>query len=265
MVRDVAHSLGKEVNFEVVGETTSVDRDMLEKLEAPLTHLLRNAVDHGLETPAERTAAGKPARGLVRLDARHNAGMLQVTVSDDGRGVDLEALRRSVIEKKLAPPETAAKLSEAELFEFLFLPGFTMKETVTEISGRGVGLDVVQTMIKQVRGATRVFSEPGKGTRFQLQLPLTLSVVRTLLADIGGEPYAFPLAYITRTLKLPKAKIELLEGPPAFRVSRAARSAWSWPTRFSSGARRLVRRRTAGHRGGRPGPHLRRGGGPLPG
>jgi two-component system sensor histidine kinase and response regulator WspE len=217
MVRDIAHSLGKKVRFEIIGETTSVDRDMLEKLEAPLTHLLRNAVDHGLELPSERRRVGKPEEGLVRLDARHNAGMLQITISDDGTGLDLEMLRRIVVGKKLVNAETAAKLSEAELFEFLFLPGFTTKETVTEISGRGVGLDVVQNMVKQVRGTVRIFSDAGKGTRFQLQLPLTLSVVRTLLVDIGGEPYAFPLAYITRTLKLPKTGIEILEGRQHFK------------------------------------------------
>jgi two-component system, chemotaxis family, sensor histidine kinase and response regulator WspE len=216
MVRDLGRSLGKEVKLEIVGETTSVDRDMLERLEAPLVHLLRNAVDHGIEFPGERVQAGKMGEGIVRLDARHNAGMLQVTVSDDGSGIDSDVLRQAVLERKLVGDEIAAKLSETELFEFLFLPGFTLKKSITEISGRGVGLDVVQNMIKQVRGTVRVFSEPGKGTRFQLQLPLTLSVVRTLLADIGGEPYAFPLAYITRTLKLPKAGIEMLEGRQHF-------------------------------------------------
>ena len=216
MVRDLGRSLGKEVKLEIIGATTSVDRDMLERLEAPLTHLLRNAVDHGIETPGERLRTGKPGEGIVRLDARHNAGMLQVTVSDDGAGIDPNVLRRAVLEKKLVGDEVAAKLTETELFEFLFLPGFTMKKLVTEISGRGVGLDVVQNMIKQVRGAVRVFSEAGKGTRFQLQLPLTLSVVRTLLVEIGGEPYAFPLAYIARTLKLPKAEIQVLEGRQHF-------------------------------------------------
>jgi len=217
LVRDVAQSLGKKVRLEIVGETVSVDRDMLEKLEAPLTHLLHNALDHGIESPEDRHRAGKPEEGLVRLDARHNAGMLQVTISDDGRGIDPETLRHAVVERKFTAAETAAKMSEAELFEFLFLPGFTMKETVTKLSGRGVGLDVVQNMIKQARGTARVFSEAGKGTRFQLQLPLTLSVVRTLLVEIGGEPYAFPLAYIVRTLKLPKAQIEVLEGRQHFR------------------------------------------------
>lgn len=216
MVRDIALSLGKKVKLEIIGEMVSVDRDMLEKLEAPLTHLLQNAVDHGIEFPDDRRQAGKPDEGLVRLDGRHNAGMLQVTVFEDGRGIDPEVLRRAVVKRELVNAETAAKLSEMELFEFLFLPGFSMKETVTKISGRGMGLDVVKNMVKQVRGTVRVFSEVGKGTRFQLQLPLSLSVVRTLLVDIGGESYAFPLAYITRTLKLPKTKIEVMEGRQHF-------------------------------------------------
>src|SRR5204862_6494455 len=133
-----------------------------------------------------------------------------------GRGMDLEKGREAVVKRRLTNSETAARLSESELLDFLFLPGFTMKTEVTEISGRGVGLDVVQDMIKQVRGVVRVSSQLGKGTRFHLQLPLTLSVVRTLLVDVGGEPYAFPLAYIARAVKLPREKIEILEGRQHF-------------------------------------------------
>ena len=216
LVRDVARSLGKQVRLEIVGETTQVDRDILRQLDAPLGHLLRNAVDHGLESPEERRAAGKPVEGVVRLEARHSAGALLVSISDDGRGVDVDKLRRSVVERKLIDVQAGAALSEAELLEFLFLPGFSMKATVTDISGRGVGLDAVKDMVKQVRGTVRVSSQPGQGTRFQLQLPVTLSVVRTLLAEIGGEPYAFPLAHIIRTIKLSKDRIELLEGREHF-------------------------------------------------
>jgi two-component system sensor histidine kinase and response regulator WspE len=217
MVRDVGRTLGKQVRLEIVGDTTQVDRDILEKLDAPIGHLLRNAVDHGIESPQERLAAGKPAEGVVRLEARHSAGLLQITASDDGQGMDLGKLRTAIVERKLTSAATAQRLSDAELLEFLFLPGFSMKGTVTEISGRGVGLDVVQSMIKQVRGTIRVSSEAGKGARFQMQLPLTLSVVRTLLVEIGGEPYAFPLAHIVRTLKLPRSNIEVLEGRQHFR------------------------------------------------
>ena len=212
MVRDLARSLGRRVQFDIVGGATQVDRDVLARLDAPLGHLLRNAVDHGVESPDARAAAGKPAEGLVRVEARHSAGALQIIVSDDGGGVDLGKLRGAIVARKLTTPEAAHALSEAELLEFLFLPGFTMKATVTDVSGRGVGLDAVQDMVKQVRGTVRVSSQPGKGTRFQLQLPVTLSVVRTLLVEIAGEPYAFPLAYIARTLKVPGDRIQQLEG-----------------------------------------------------
>ena len=219
-VRDLGRGLSKQVRLEIVGEETQVDRDILEKLDAPLGHLLRNAVDHGIETPENRRAAGKPDEGVIRLEARHRAGMLQILVSDDGPGIDLDQLRQTVVERKLTNAEIADKLTPAELLEFLFLPGFTMKDTVTEISGRGVGLDAVQNVLKQVRGTIRVSFEPGKGTRFQLQLPLTMSVVRTLLVDIGGEVYAFPLASIVRTIKLPREEIELLEGRQYFNFDR---------------------------------------------
>jgi two-component system, chemotaxis family, sensor histidine kinase and response regulator WspE len=215
-VRDLGRDLNKQVRLEIVGEETQVDRDILEKLDAPLGHLLRNAIDHGIETPENRRAAGKPDEGVIRLEARHRAGMLQILISDDGQGIDLGRLRQAVVERKLTNAEIADKLTEAELLEFLFLPGFTMKDKVTEISGRGVGLDVVQNVLKQVRGTIRISFQPGEGTRFQLQLPLTMSVVRTLLVDIGGEVYAFPLASIVRTIKLPREKIELLEGRQYF-------------------------------------------------
>jgi two-component system sensor histidine kinase and response regulator WspE len=217
LVRDLGHELGKRVRLEIVGENTQVDRDVLDKLEAPLSHLLRNAVDHGMETEQQRLQAGKPGEGRIILEARHAAGMLQISVSDDGRGIDLERVRATVIQRGLAAESVAELLTEAELLEFLFLPGFTVRDTVTEISGRGVGLDAVQDMVKQVRGSLRVSTEPGRGARFQLHLPLTVSVVRALVADIGGEPYAFPLAFIVNTTSLPRNAIQVLEGRQHFR------------------------------------------------
>ncbi|MGE8160673.1 hybrid sensor histidine kinase/response regulator [Paraburkholderia sp. NPDC080076] len=212
MVRDVARSLGKKVRWQLVGESTQVDRDILDLLEAPLGHMLRNALDHGIETPAVRLACGKPEEGTLTLDARHTAGALLITVSDDGAGIDLDALRASIVRKKLASDETAARLSEAELLEFLFLPGFSLRDQVTEVSGRGVGLDAVHDVVKRVRGTVRITHEPGLGTRVQLQLPLTLSVIRSLLVEVAGEPYAVPLAHVNRTLHVSRAEIELLEG-----------------------------------------------------
>jgi two-component system, chemotaxis family, sensor histidine kinase and response regulator WspE len=216
MIRDLSRELGKPARLEILGEATQVDRDVLEKLDAPLGHLLRNALDHGIESPEVRRAAGKAAEGVIRLEARHTAGTLQILISDDGAGVDFGTLRELIVRRKLATTDFARALSDPELLEFLFLPGFTLKDMVTEISGRGVGLDAVLNMVKQLRGTVRVTSAPGSGTRFVLQMPLTLSVVRTLLAEVGGEPYAFPLAYISRTLLLPRRQIETLEGRQLF-------------------------------------------------
>ncbi|ENH6337647.1 hybrid sensor histidine kinase/response regulator [Burkholderia vietnamiensis] len=216
IVRDLARSLGKQVRFSIVGEGTQVDRDILDLLDAPLGHLLRNAIDHGVEPPDVRRARGKPADARVTLEARHSAGSLLVSVIDDGPGVDLDALRAAVVRQRLTDDETAARLSDAELLEFLLLPGFSMRDAVTDVSGRGVGLDAVQEMVRGVRGAVRIFNEPGVGMRFVLQLPLTLSVIRSLLVEVGGEPYAFPLAHVRRTLELAHDDIDVLEGQPHF-------------------------------------------------
>jgi two-component system sensor histidine kinase and response regulator WspE len=216
LVRDIARRLGRQVRLEVIGASTMVDRDILERLDAPLGHLLRNAVDHGIEPADERLAAGKPPEGLISIEARHSAGTLQIVISDDGRGVDFAGLRNAIVDRKLASAENVGRMSESELLQFLFLPGFTMKQEVTEISGRGVGLDVVQDMIRSVRGVVRMSSQKGCGARFHLQLPLTLSVVRALLVEIDGEPYAFPLAFLTRAIKLRVDRINTLEGHQFF-------------------------------------------------
>lgn len=212
MVRDLARALGKQVRLEILGTDTQVDRDLLERLETPLAHLLRNAVDHGCEPPEQRLRAGKPPEALVLLEARHVAGQLQITVSDDGAGIDLERVRREVLARRLAPPHVVPQLSQEELIQFLFLPGFTLKERVTEISGRGVGLDVVQNLVRSVRGSVWVTTQPGAGTKFVLQLPLTLSVLRALLVEIAGEPYAIPLTRIAHAFCLPQRALEPLEG-----------------------------------------------------
>ena len=216
MVRDLGHELGKQVRLEIIGESTQVDRDVLERLEAPLSHLLRNAIDHGMEFAEERVAAGKPAEGRISMEARHTAGMLQISVSDDGYGIDLAQVRRTVVQRGLTEQTVADQLTDAELLEFLFLPGFTVRDRVTEISGRGVGLDAVQTMVKELRGSLRVSTEPGQGARFQMHLPLTVSVVRALLVEIGGEAYAFPLAFIVNTMSVPRTQIQVLEGRQHF-------------------------------------------------
>ena len=202
MIRDAAKIMGKRVRLEISGGATGVDRDILEKVEAPLTHLLRNAVDHGIEGPGEREKSGKPAEGVISLEAWQAGGLLHILVSDDGAGIDINRLKDKIVAKKLTSPELAAKMSESELLEFLFLPGFSTKEEVTEFSGRGVGLDVVETMLREVGGTVLIENRPGLGTRISLRLPLSLSVIRALIAEISGQPYAFALTHVDRCLRL---------------------------------------------------------------
>ncbi|RLT01902.1 MAG: hybrid sensor histidine kinase/response regulator [Planctomycetota bacterium] len=216
LVRDIARTLEKQVRFEVRGDQTGVDRDILDKLEAPLSHLIRNALDHGIEPASIREAAGKPAMGTIRLEARHRAGMLSITLTDDGRGIDSDTLRAKAISKGLVARQVADQLSTVELLEFLFLPGFSTKEEVTEISGRGVGLDVVQTMVKAVGGTVRVSTQLGRQTAFTLQLPITMSVIRALLVDVGGEPYAFPLTRIDQIVFCHHDDVRTIEGRQYF-------------------------------------------------
>ncbi|MBW4493189.1 MAG: response regulator [Oscillatoria princeps RMCB-10] len=219
MIRDLARKQNKQVKLDIVGISTPVDRDILKKLEAPLTHILRNAVDHGLELPEERIAAGKPPEGTIRLEAFHRGGMLAITVTDDGRGIDRERLRKKIVSQNLVTPDMAAQLTDGELMEFLFLPGFSTAKQVTEISGRGVGLDIAQTMAHEVGGTVRAISPPGKGMSFHFQLPLTLSVVRTLLVKISGKPYAIPLARIDQIVTLVREEIFDVENRQYFTMN----------------------------------------------
>lgn len=216
LVRDLARTLGKRARLELIGQNTEVDRDILERLEAPLNHLLRNALDHGLETPDARTAVGKSPEGRITLEARHHAGMLNITVSDDGKGVDLEHIRGRIVQRNMITAEIARDLSEAELLDFMYLPGFSTAATVTEISGRGVGLNVVQSMVQEVAGTIRTTTQLGRGTTFHLLLPITLSVINAVLVEIAGEPYAFPLTRIDRILTLPYSKVEQSENRQNF-------------------------------------------------
>lgn len=218
IVRDLARQLGKQVKLEILGKSTPVDRDILEKLEAPLIHLLRNAIAHGIELPEERLALGKSLEGIVQLEAVHQAGILSLTISDDGRGVDFEQLRKTIVSKGIVTSEIAYKLTETELIEFLFLPGFSTTQSITEISGRGVGLDIVQSMVQQVGGKLRATSQPNRGIKFYLQLPLTLSVIRSLLVEIAGEVYAFAITRIERLVIIEKEDIFLIENRHVFRL-----------------------------------------------
>jgi two-component system sensor histidine kinase and response regulator WspE len=216
MVRDLARSLGKDAQLSISGEDTLVDRDILAQIEGPLNHMLRNAVDHGIETPDRRRAAGKPPCGSIRLEAQHRNGMLSIVISDDGAGVDLERIGQAVVRRKLASAPMAAAMSQAELMEFLFLPAFSLKETASAISGRGVGLDIVRQAIRAQNGSVRIDSVPGQGFRTSITLPLTQSIVRALVVDVQGEAYAIPIVKVERVLKLAQAAIHTLENKQFF-------------------------------------------------
>ncbi|WP_296943648.1 hybrid sensor histidine kinase/response regulator [uncultured Massilia sp.] len=212
MVRDLARGLGKDVRVEIAGAGTLVDRAVLAKVEGPLNQLLRNAVDHGMEDPDERRAAGKPAHGTIRLEARHRGGMLAIEVADDGRGVDPARIRQAVLARGLAAPAVAEALSQAELMEFLFLPGFSLKDGATELSGRGVGMDVVHEAVRALNGSVRAESQPGRGFCTAMTLPLTQSIVRALVVDVAGEAYALPIARIGRVLRVARSAVRTLAG-----------------------------------------------------
>lgn len=216
LVRDLAKTLNKKIDLEIIGENTPVDRDILEKLEAPLNHIIRNSCDHGIESPDQRIANKKNDTGKIKLEARHSSGMLLLTITDDGYGIDLERVKTKIREKKLAPEDIIKGFTTEELMEFLFLPGFSTAKQVTEISGRGVGLDAVKSLVQEVSGSVRVSSELGKGTTFFLHLPITRSVIRVITVLIGGEIYAFPLSKVKEALKVYKDDIEVLAGRTYF-------------------------------------------------
>ena len=220
MVRDLARSLGKDVRLEIAGEDTLVDRDILARMESPLNHILRNAVDHGMELPEERAKAGKPLEGTIRLEARHSAGMLAIHVSDDGRGVDLGKIRQKVVERKMATPQMADDMSTDELLDFLFLPAFSLKETTSAVSGRGVGLDVVHATVRQLYGAIKLETDPGKAFHTHITLPLSQSVVRAVVVEIAGEAYAAPISKIERVLSVASEEIHTLEDRQFFTIGQ---------------------------------------------
>ena len=202
LVRDTARDLGKHVRLEVLGESTRVDRDILERLESPISHLVTNAIDHGIESPEERLLAGKPAEATLRLHARHENGRLVVSLRDDGRGIDPARIGERAIRRGLLAERTAATLSSHELFEFIFLPGFSTRDEVSNVSGRGVGLNVVQSMVQEAGGSVTISSEVGAGTVFRLTLPVTRSVVKVIRVQVEGEFYAIPLVRIDRVIQL---------------------------------------------------------------
>ena len=212
LARDVARSLDKEVDLELVGAETELDRNLVEALADPLVHLVRNAIDHGVETPDLREASGKPRTGHVRLSAQQEGDYVSIEVRDDGAGIDPERLRVKAREKGLIDAEAAARLSTEECLHLIFLPGFSTKTEVTDISGRGVGMDVVQSRIRELSGQIQIQSELGRGSRFLIRVPLTLAILPTLLVQAGEPVYALPLARVVEVLHAPSKSLGWFDG-----------------------------------------------------
>ncbi|MEQ8835032.1 MAG: chemotaxis protein CheA [Miltoncostaeaceae bacterium] len=214
MVRDLAHTLGKQVRLEIIGEDTELDRTVIDELGDPLVHMLRNAVDHGLEGPDDRRAAGKDPTGTVWLEARHSGSSVVIEVRDDGRGMDPGALRASAVRKGVLDQATADRLTDAEALELVLMPGFSTAETTTDISGRGVGMDAVRARITSLGGSVDITSVIGEGTRFTIRLPLTLAIIGALLVRAAQEVYAVPIEAIEEIVEVPCADVRNAGGRP---------------------------------------------------
>ncbi len=214
VVRDVAAKLGKEVALIVEGKETELDRSVLEEIGDPLGHLIRNSLDHGIELPEERIALGKPAEGQLRLNARHADGMIVITVEDDGKGMDPNVLRQQAVEKELVSAEAATAMSDQEALGIIFLPGFSTAVRVTDVSGRGVGMDVVRTNIERIGGRVEIRSVLGQGTRITLSLPLTLAIIGAMLVRSGSRVCCLPLTGVVETLRVEAGTISTVRGFP---------------------------------------------------
>ncbi len=222
LVRDVSVSCGKQVRVEVEGGETELDRTLIEAINDPLTHLVRNAIDHGIEKPEQRVSKGKHVEGLLRLRALHEGGQVTVEIAEDGAGIDVDKIRAKSIERGAISAEQAARMSPAELMNLIFLPGVSTAEKVTSVSGRGVGMDVVKTNIERVGGSVEVQSRPGEGTTFKLRVPLTLAIVPALIAECGGKCFAIPQMNLVELVRLDgesvRTGIEWVHGAPVYRL-----------------------------------------------
>jgi two-component system chemotaxis sensor kinase CheA len=212
IARDLARQLGKDVELVLAGEETEVDKTMIEDLADPLIHLIRNAVDHGVEMPDERAAAGKPAKSLVRLEARQEGDHIVLIIADDGKGMSAERIRAKAVDKGLISEEEANTLDERQSLNLIFLPGFSTKSQVSDVSGRGVGMDVVKTNIQKLNGSVEIRSEPGKGSVFLISLPLTLAILPVLLVLLGDQPFALPLSLVREILPIDQQRIQEVGG-----------------------------------------------------
>ncbi|NOZ07122.1 MAG: chemotaxis protein CheA [Chloroflexi bacterium] len=212
VVRDLSRKAGKKIDLHIYGKETELDRSVTEEIGDPLMHLIRNSVDHGIESPEARVAAGKPETGTVTLSARHEENQIVITVEDDGGGIDAERVKASAVQKGMISAEAAAKMSEREAVDLIFGAGVSTAERITDISGRGVGMDVVRTNIERLNGSVSVRTELGKGSRFDVRMPLTLAIVPSLLVSLAEKTYAVPLSSVTETLRIRKEEIKTIRG-----------------------------------------------------
>jgi two-component system chemotaxis sensor kinase CheA len=212
LARDLARSLGKDVELVLIGEETEMDKTMIEDLNDPLVHLVRNAVDHGVETVEERVAAGKPEKSFVELSARQEGDHILITITDDGKGMSPEVIRNKAVEKGLITSEMANTLDEARCLELILLPGFTTKSEISAVSGRGVGMDVVKTNIQKLNGTVNIHSEVGKGSTFSISLPLTLAILPVLVLRLADQSFAVPLSMVREILPVTQGELQQISG-----------------------------------------------------
>ncbi len=218
IVRSMARDLSKEVDLQIFGEETELDRSVVDEIGDPLIHLIRNAMDHGLETPDDRVAAGKPRVGTLILAAIHEGNQIIISIKDDGRGIDTDRVGRKAIEKGLISEEQLAAMSQREMFDLIFLPGFSTKDVASDLSGRGVGMDVVKTNIKKLNGLIEIKSEKGLGSEFILRLPLTLAIIQSLLVEVEGEVYSIPLSSVLETLRVDQRQFHIIGGQEVLKL-----------------------------------------------
>ncbi|OUR73237.1 chemotaxis protein CheA [Methylophaga sp. 41_12_T18] len=222
VVRDLARSLKKDINLELQGEETDLDKNLVEALADPLVHLVRNAVDHGVEMPDVREEAGKPRQGNIVLGAAQEGDHILLTISDDGAGMNANVLRQKAVEKGMMDEESASRLTESECFALIFAPGFSMKQEISDISGRGVGMDVVKTSITKLNGVIEITSEVGKGTTLSIKVPLTLAIMPTLMVMLGEQIFALPLVNVNEIFHLDLTKTNVVDGQETIIVRNKA-------------------------------------------
>jgi len=247
VVRDLARSLKKEIKLEMVGEETDLDKNLVEALADPLVHLVRNAVDHGVESPEERMAAGKPREGVVILTASQEGDHILLSIKDDGKGMNADALRAKVVEKGLMDEESASRLDDKGCYNLIFLPGFSTKTEISDVSGRGVGMDVVKTRISQMNGVVEVDSVEGVGSTIIIKVPLTLAIMPTLMVKLGGQAFALPLASVLEILDLDLRKTNIVDGQLVVMVRERALPLFYLSEWLVQDPSYVVNKQTTGH------------------